>query len=135
MATLVDVTGAEYPAHRNGHAVSAMEGTSLRPAFHNEPLKRDALYWEHEGNAAVRRGEWKLVRLGGRGPWELYDLKSDRTEQHDLADEKPELAAQLAAKWNAWAERCNASRNGQPKKQKHGPRNNATGRNRKKARP
>ena len=120
MATLADVTGAEYPAHSNGHAVLPMEGTSLRPAFRNEPLKRDALYWEHEGNAAVRRGDWKLVRLGGRGPWELYDLKSDRTEQHDLAAEKPELAAELAARWHAWAERCNASPDGQPRKQSKG---------------
>ncbi len=118
MATLADVTGAEYPAERNGRAVLPMEGTSLRPAFDDKPLKRGALFWEHEGNAAVRRGDWKLVRLGGSGPWELYNLKSDRTEQHDLAAEKPQLAAELAAQWHAWAKRCGASPNGQPRKQK-----------------
>jgi arylsulfatase A-like enzyme len=133
MATLVDVTGAKYPTHRNGHAVLPMEGTSLRPAFHNEPLKRDALYWEHEGNAAIRRGDWKLVRLGGRGPWELYDLKSDRTEQHDLAAEKPELTAQLAAMWHAWAQRCNAAPNGQPRKRNAVPKRKARAETEKKA--
>ena len=57
-----------------------MEGKSLVPAFANQPIQRDALYWEHEGNAAVRVGDWKLVRLARNGPWELYNLKTDRTE-------------------------------------------------------
>jgi len=60
----------------------------------------------HEGNAAIRVGDWKLVRLGRGGPWELYDLKTDRTELHDLAGAKPELARELAAKWDAWAQRA-----------------------------
>jgi arylsulfatase len=85
-----------------------MEGKSLVPALDNQPIQRDALYWEHEGNAAIRVGDWKLVRLGRGGPWELYDLKADRTELHDLAAEKPEVAQQLAAKWEAWAERAQA---------------------------
>jgi arylsulfatase A-like enzyme len=58
------------------------------------------------GNAAVRAGDWKLVRLGQEGPWELYDLKADRTEQHDLAAAQSERVRELAAKWDAWAERA-----------------------------
>jgi arylsulfatase len=77
------------------------------PAFTNKPLQRDALYWEHEGNAAVRVGDYKLVRKGGGGAWELYDLAKDRTELNDLAGQMPDKAKELAAKWNAWAERCN----------------------------
>jgi arylsulfatase len=50
--------------------------------------------------------DWKLVRLGQRGAWELYNLKADRTEQHNLAGEMPEKVEELAAKWQAWAERC-----------------------------
>ena len=46
------------------------------------------------------------VRLGRNGPWELYDLKTDRTELHDLASAQPERAAQLAAKWGAWEVRA-----------------------------
>ena len=83
-----------------------MEGRSLVPAFANQPIEREALYWEHEGNAAIRVGDLKLVRAGRDGPWELYDLKADRTEQHDLASSQPEKASELESKWNAWAARA-----------------------------
>ena len=85
-----------------------MEGRSLRPAFDNRPLEREALYWEHEGNAAVRVGDWKLVRQreGGTGEWELYNLKADRTEMHNLAAAEPERVRQLTALWEAWAQRA-----------------------------
>jgi arylsulfatase len=106
MATCVDVGGAKYPAEIHGKPILPMEGRSLVPAFANKPIERDALYWEHEGNAAVRVDDWKLVRLGRNGPWELYNLKADRTEQHDLAAEQPDRAKELAAKWEAWAERA-----------------------------
>lgn len=107
MPTVLDVAGAKYPAEFKGKPIQPLEGRSLRPAFENTAVERDALYWEHEGNAAVRVGDWKLVRLGGKGAWELYNLKTDRTELHDLAAEQPELARNLAAKWNAWAKRAN----------------------------
>ena len=106
MATCVDVAGAKYPAEFNGKPIQPMEGRSLVPAFANQPIQRDALYWEHEGNAAIRVGDWKLVRLGRNGPWELYNLKTDRTELHDLAAAEPERVKELAAKWEAWAERA-----------------------------
>lgn len=41
-----------------------------------------------------------------KGPWELYDIEADRTEQHDLVNEQPELAKNLAADWEAWAKRA-----------------------------
>ena len=105
MATCVDVSGAEYPTERAGRAVPPMEGTSLVPALADEPLERGALFWEHEGNVAVRRGDWKLVARHG-GEWELYDLAADRTETVDLAHEHPELARELQALHSRWAERC-----------------------------
>lgn len=107
MATCVDVSGAKYPAEFQGRPIQPMEGRSLVPAFANQPIQRDALFWEHEGNAAVRVGDWKLVRLGRNGPWELYDLKADRTELHDLASTQTNRTAELAAKWEAWAARAN----------------------------
>ncbi|HWF10119.1 MAG TPA: hypothetical protein VG297_16745 [Bryobacteraceae bacterium] len=55
------------------------------------------------GNAAVRVGDWKLVRAGRKGAWELYDMKADRTELHDLAEKEPDRAKALAEKWEAWA--------------------------------
>jgi len=106
MATCVAVSGAKYPTEFKGQAILPMEGKSLLPAFANQPIERDALYWEHEGNAAVRSGDMKLVRKGRSGPWELYDMKSDRTELHDLASLKPGEAKQLAAKWDTWAARA-----------------------------
>lgn len=63
------------------------------------------LFWEHEGNSAVRSGRWKLVRKHGQD-WELFDIATDRTEQHDLAAEHPDLVADLARRYDAWAERC-----------------------------
>ncbi|OYV06921.1 MAG: arylsulfatase [Verrucomicrobiales bacterium VVV1] len=106
MATCVAVSGAKYPTEFKGQPILPMEGKSLLPAFANKPIDRDAIFWEHEGNAAVRAGDMKLVRKGRKGEWELYDLKTDRTELHDLANQKPEVAKQLAAKWDAWATRA-----------------------------
>ena len=106
MATCVDVAGATYPKELNAKPVLPLEGRSLVPAFADKPIVRDGLFWEHEGNAAVRVGDMKLVRLGRNGAWELYDLAKDRTEQHDLAAAQPDKAKELAAKWDAWAERA-----------------------------
>jgi arylsulfatase len=106
-----------------------MEGRSLVPAFTNQPIERDGLFWEHEGNAAVRVGDWKLVRMGRNGPWELYNLKTDRTELHDLAATEASRAAELAAKWDAWAVRANVkpypALDGATKKGKKGKKNPA----------
>ncbi len=106
MATLVDVGAAKYPTQFAGHTISPLEGRSLVPAFTNQPISREAIFWEHEGNAAVRVGDWKLVRFHREGAWELYDLKTDRTELHDLAKSQPARAAGLAAQWEAWAQRA-----------------------------
>jgi arylsulfatase A-like enzyme len=105
MATCVEVAGATYPSEFKGKPILPMEGKSLLPAFANQPIPRDAIFWEHEGNAAVRAGDLKLVRVGREGPWELYNLKTDRTELHDLAGSQPELAEKLSALWEAWAVR------------------------------
>ena len=106
MATCVELSGAKYPAELDGQKILPMEGRSLTSAFADKPIERDALYWEHEGNAAVRVGDWKLVRQGGKGAWQLYDLKADRTERNNLVAAMPEKANELEAKWNAWALRC-----------------------------
>ncbi len=108
MATCVELAGAEYPSEYKGNAIAPPEGVSLVPAFRGEPLKREAIYWEHEGNRAVRVGNWKLVAKGPGGAWELYDLEKDRTELHDLAKDHPERVQELASKWEAWARRAKA---------------------------
>ena len=105
MATAVDLAGAHYPRQRDGQAIEPMQGVSLRPAFDGQPLGRtQPIFWEHEGNKAVRDGRWKLV-LRHRQPWQLFDMEADRTEQHDLIGHHPEVAARLEAAWNDWARR------------------------------
>jgi arylsulfatase len=105
MATCVDASGATYPKEFAGNPIQPMEGRSLAPAFDDKPIQREGLFWEHEGNRAISRDNWKLVSKHNQ-PWELYDMQADRTELHDLAAEKPELVAELSALWNAWALRA-----------------------------
>ncbi len=106
LPTCLDAAAARYPRVVSGHAIQQTEGRSLLPAFSGRPLERDALYWEHEGNRAVRAGNWKLVAKGPRGPWELYDLAADRTETRDLAHAEPVRVRDLALKWEQWARRA-----------------------------
>lgn len=113
MPTCVEVGGATYPKTFKGQPIKPMEGRSLVGAFSNQPIAREALFWEHQGNAAVRVGDMKLVRVGGNSPWELYDLSKDRTETlNNLAAKEPERAKELAAKWEAWAKRANVMLSG-----------------------
>ena len=104
MATCVEVSGAKYPAELDGRKILPMEGTSLLPAFADQPLERKYLAFEHEGNKAIREGKWKLVSVGGGG-WELYDMDADRVELKNLADTEPERVKQMAADWEEWAKR------------------------------
>lgn len=105
MATVLEVTGARYPASHRGHEILPCEGESLAPSFAADTTDRGPLFWEHEGNAAVRVGKWKLVRKYP-GDWELYDMEADRTEMHDLAGQEPRRVQDMAALYAQWAERC-----------------------------
>ncbi|MHC4997284.1 MAG: sulfatase-like hydrolase/transferase, partial [Planctomycetota bacterium] len=107
MPTFVDVAGAVYPTEYKGHEIQPMEGRSLRPWFsEGRGTEPRTLFWEHEGNRAVRDGDWKLVGTS-RGPWELYHIARDRTELNNVAERYPEKLTALQAKWDAWAEKVN----------------------------
>ncbi len=111
MATCVDITGAKYPAEWIGKKILPMEGVSLRPllaasAGNPASLPPRLLAWEHEGNRAIREGQWKLVSLA-TAPWELYDMESDRVEMNNLAASQPERVKDMSAKWEVWAKRTN----------------------------
>jgi uncharacterized protein YraI len=89
MPTCVDVAQAEYPKTFKGHEILPMEGKSLAPVLENAAsLGERPIFWEHEGNRAVRLGRWKLVSKHP-GRWELFDLEADRTEMHSLAEAEP----------------------------------------------
>ena len=108
MATAVDLGGGKFPSERDGRKVQPMEGRSLVPAFAGKAIEREALFWEHEGNRALRIKDWKLVAKGSDGPWELYDMKSDRTEMKNLASAQPERVKEMVATWDRWAQRTHA---------------------------
>jgi arylsulfatase len=107
MATCIDLAAATYPTEHAGQTIIPMEGVSLKPALAGKNLGRNQpIFWEHEGNRAVRDGQWKLVAKGAKGPWELYDMAADRTETHDLSTTHPDRVKTMAAQWEAYARRA-----------------------------
>lgn len=104
LPTILDVTGVPMLGELNGVGVQPLDGESFAPTFVSNSWDRDApLFWEHEGNAAVRVGDFKLVREDGQA-WELYDMHADRTELHDLAGQNSPLEADLAGQYDEWAD-------------------------------
>ncbi|MEI7830735.1 MAG: arylsulfatase [Prolixibacteraceae bacterium] len=117
MATCLDITGIEYPKTFNGNAIQPFEGSSLVPAFLNKPINRGSIFWEHEGNRAIRSGKWKLVSrtqkekkfsLADEKAWELYDMNADPSETIDLAKKMPEKVNEMALLWEKEAQRTKA---------------------------
>jgi len=122
MATCVDISGANYPAEYRDQKIKPMEGVSLSPLFEEGTIERDAIYWEHERNAAIRVGDWKLVGKGvvtndgvRDDRWELYNIARDRSELHNIATEHPDRVRAMSSKWNAWAKRADVIPNSKPK--------------------
>jgi len=113
MPTILEVSGASYPEDFQNHPILPMEGRSLLPILKDEPATNRPIFFEHEGNRAVRDGEWKLVALDNE-PWELYDFDHDRSELHNRAGQHPEIVARLAEEWDLWATRCFVRRSNSP---------------------
>lgn len=107
MATLLDLAHTSYPKEHDGNPVLPTVGTTLVPVFSGKPRAERTYFWEHEGNAAVRVGKWKLV---SKFPdyWQLYDMEADRTELHDLADQYPDRVRQMAGAYKEWAKMVGA---------------------------
>jgi len=111
MATVVDVTGVEYPETFNAHPVLPLEGKSLVPHFQGGEISDRQLFVEHENNRALYDGDYKLVTknfawFDGSSPAheiELYNLKEDPVELYNIADNHPELVASMIDDWNAKA--------------------------------
>ncbi len=97
MATIGDLAGAN---------METMDGQSLVPVLSDASaaIPDRTLYWEHIGNRAIRRGDWKLVSDRRTGEWELFNLATDPTELHDLATRHPDMVHRLAEAWQTWAD-------------------------------
>jgi arylsulfatase len=96
LPTLVDLAGGKPAATRGPE----LAGRSIAPAFAGDrAILRDYLYFNHNNNRAIRVGDWKLIATGAEGPWELYDLSTDRAEQKDLAKAETDRVQKHAAKW------------------------------------
>ncbi len=112
MATCVDLAGADYPEEYKGHSIVPHSGQSLVPVFRGSrnPVHTEPIFWEHEGNKAVRQGNFKLVQdweKDREDNWELYDLSSDRTEMNDLSKDYPEKTREMIGWHQEWAEKNN----------------------------
>jgi arylsulfatase len=96
---VLELAGVTKPEKLDGAEIPPAPGKSLVPALQsNVEVQRESLWWLHEGNRAVRVGNWKLVAVD-KQPWELYDLSVDRAEQNNLAEKMPEKVRELEAVW------------------------------------
>lgn len=97
--TILDLAGTKGPAEWNAKPVPTPPGVSLVPAFSKDlSVAQNALWWLHEGNRAIRVGNWKLVAAKGN-PWELFNLATDRNETRNLAQQHPDKANVLERTW------------------------------------
>ena len=99
--TILAVAGGKRFETWGGHAVPPAPGKSLVPLFKKDgTVTHGSFWWLHEGNRALRVGDWKIVAAGKDSPWELYDLGKDRAESKNLAAKKPEKVRELAENWH-----------------------------------
>ena len=103
-ATLLDVGSAKYPKTWKGRPVAPNAGTSLLPVFKGKTMLPRPLYFEHEGNRAIRLGDWKCLWANYTKGWELYNIRTDRPETKNLASKYPGKVKTLAKMWENWAE-------------------------------
>ena len=105
MPTCLEAAGAAYPSENDGHAIKPMEGESLVPSFRDASWERERpIFWEHEGNRAMREGDWKMV-AEYPGAWELYNISDDRTELNDRADGENDRLRSMSRDYDEWADR------------------------------
>ncbi|MBN1910994.1 MAG: arylsulfatase [Pirellulales bacterium] len=98
--TILDAAGGQPPTTWKDRPVPPRPGKSLLPALAKDgSVSHEYLWWFHQGNRAIRLGDWKLVSAGSKGPWELYNLAADRNETKNLAEMHPDKVRELNAVW------------------------------------
>jgi len=94
--SILEVTGTDALKEWQGVAVPHLPGKSLVSLFQSDtPFERPFLWWSHEGNQALREGNFKIVKAA-KGDWELHDLAQDRGEQINLAERDPERLKRMS---------------------------------------
>jgi arylsulfatase len=102
--TILDLAGVQKPTDWKGQPIPPAPGMSLVAALKSDiTIERPSLWWLHEENKAIRVGDYKIVAAKGDA-WELYDLKTDRAEQNNLATKMPDKVKELAALWQKQAD-------------------------------
>ncbi len=105
LPTILQAAGVAYPDEIGGHAIQPTDGESFLAALAGKDQQREQpIYWEHEGNSAVRVGDFKLVRRFSQD-WELYNMQTDRTELNNLAGRNQPLEASLKREYQGWADK------------------------------
>lgn len=109
--TILDIANVPHLSTLNNDqsspAIEPVDGQSFTDVLSdNKAAQTRLLFWEHEGNAAVRDGDWKVVKANKK-PWELYNLADDPTELKNLAKKNKEKVTELAAQYDSWAEKTN----------------------------
>ncbi len=117
--TALDIANYDVPSHVNGREVQEIQGRSMLPLATGESARvhpeGTAFGWEVFGNYAVRKDNWKLLRITSRATdtgirgklegtdyWGLYDLSTDAGETTDLSAQHPDIVTDLMAEWEAW---------------------------------
>ena len=102
MPTFLQLAGLQYDQVADPAKHKTLDGMSIFPLEQFGKEEERVLFWEHQGHQAVRKGNYKLVRLN-RQPWELYDLDTDRSELNDLSESQPEKKEELLNLYLEWS--------------------------------
>ena len=102
LPTVLELAGANQAERLRGRSAPPLAGRSIASAFtRDNSVDQDFIYFHHSGNRALRVGDWKLVSAGRNGPWELYNLRTDRCELKNLAKKHPEKVSEMSKAWQA----------------------------------
>jgi arylsulfatase len=111
MATCLELSGATYPTTYNGNDIIPMSGKSFASVFKTgkRDQRHDIIGFEHFREKALLSDDgWKIVQRprSAEMEWELYDLKTDRSEIHDVSAQHPEKVKEMVEKFKVWTEQC-----------------------------